>query len=101
MEIVAENVYPFTQILENGDVAVETRNSKDKEEFCDLLALYEIPIAGMEKQTDTAQTFELTAEGMFRAKDIDFADEADLLISPSELKSRLLELQLAEDENIL
>ena len=100
--VVAVNMYPFFSVLNHGRVMVCTKNVAEREMLLDLLTLYEVPLYDEAAQTSEERVYEITADGMIGARMGDLADiEENLLISPGELKSRLMEIQLAEDENIL
>ena len=100
--VVAANTYLFFSVLGSGRVMVSTRNIVERETLLNLLALYEIPIHDEAVQTDEERIYAITANGMVGVKPGDLAAvRDDLLISPGELKSRLMKIQLTEDENIL
>lgn len=100
--VVAVNMYPFFSVLNHGSVMVCTKNVAEREMLLDLLTLYEVPLYDEAAQASEERAYEITADGMIGARMGDLANiEENLLISPGELKSRLMEIQLAEDENIL
>ena len=104
-EVLAANIKQVMNVLENGYTLVAVNNDTEQNVFCELLALYDIPVFDEGLPSDGPWAYMMTGDGMLYAGNKDLIVHYEgvpaSFISPEELKSRLSEVQLLEDENIL